>query len=73
MSYTIGGVKILNEYLVLGVFGTIGAIGYASTRGGSSDAKKAPAAPVLGGQSADEESFIKQFIAEAQKESKDGK
>lgn len=49
---TDAGVKILNEYLVLGVFGTIGAIGYASTRGGSSDAKKAPAAPVLGGQSA---------------------
>ncbi|WFC99778.1 hypothetical protein MYAM1_002523 [Malassezia yamatoensis] len=43
MSYNIFGVKVLNEYLVLGTYGAIGLAAYAATRGGSaSDKKSAP-------------------------------
>lgn len=74
------GFKIANEYLVLGVYSAIGLGAYAALRGPSKEAKPQPgAAPpaVLGGKDAyvepfcsrsEEESFIKQFLAEAQKE-----
>lgn len=77
-SYT--GVKILNEHLVLGVFGTIGAAAYFATRGEKKPEAQKPA-PQLNASSPcvpdkdeadrrDEEAFIKQFLSEAQKEDK---
>ncbi|KAI3620179.1 hypothetical protein CBS9595_002146 [Malassezia furfur] len=73
MSYNI---FVLNEYLVLGTYSAIGLAAYAATRGGSKDKQStgasgsAPAPAVLGGQDAEEDAFIKQFLAEAQKDSK---
>ncbi|KOS12669.1 hypothetical protein Malapachy_0391 [Malassezia pachydermatis] len=72
MSYTIAGMKVLNEHLVLGVFGTIGLAAYAATRGGSKQsAPKAATEVPLNASSPDEEAFIKQFLAEVQQESKE--
>ncbi|KAI0827073.1 hypothetical protein BC628DRAFT_1370690 [Trametes gibbosa] len=76
MSYVILGRAIKNEYLALGtIFGTVG-IAMLSTGG----KKEAPAAkPTLAqvketvkvnAGSKEEEDFIKNFIAEAEKESK---
>lgn len=76
--------KVLNEYLVLGTYSAIGLAAYAAMRGGSKDKQSsgasasAPAPAVLGGQDAyvpqgshsEEDAFIKQFLAEAQKDSK---
>ncbi|WFD02283.1 hypothetical protein MOBT1_000965 [Malassezia obtusa] len=80
MSYNIFGVKVLNEYLVLGTYGAIGLAAYGATRGGGSKDKQSSGSgasagssstpAILGGQDADEEAFIKQFLAEAQKDSK---
>ncbi|CAO1636647.1 unnamed protein product [Sympodiomycopsis kandeliae] len=76
MSYTIAGKKILNEHMVLGIFGLYGIGGYLATRGGGE--KKATASgvnatagpktnhPEFNASSSDEESFIKQFLAEAE-------
>lgn len=65
------GMKIPSEHLVLGVFGTIGAAAYASMRGGSSKKEeKTPASVPLNAENAEEEAFIKQFLAEAMKEEK---
>ncbi|EIW55452.1 uncharacterized protein TRAVEDRAFT_49942 [Trametes versicolor FP-101664 SS1] len=77
MSYVILGRAIKNEYLALGtIFGTVGATLLAT--GGKKE--PAPAAkPTLqqiketvkvNASSSEEEDFIKNFIAEAEKESK---
>ncbi|CAO1637687.1 unnamed protein product [Parajaminaea phylloscopi] len=74
MSYTIAGKKILNEHIALGVFGIFGLGGYLATRGDAKQASAGPNAlagpktngPPIGATSSDEESFIKQFIAEAE-------
>ncbi|WFD14294.1 hypothetical protein MARU1_000295 [Malassezia arunalokei] len=61
--------KIPSEHLVLGVFGAIGAAAYAGMSGGSSKKEKPSVDKVpLNAESADEEAFIKQFLAEAAKE-----
>lgn len=46
MSYTIAGVKVLNEYIAMATLGAYGALGY-SLAGGSKDAK-----PSTGGSGA---------------------
>ncbi|RXW21985.1 hypothetical protein EST38_g3876 [Candolleomyces aberdarensis] len=81
MSYQIFGRAIKNEYLALGTFATAFGGAFLATRGGE---KKAPPADVkqakaevpinagskyvVGSLSGDEEAFIRQFIAEAEKE-----
>ncbi|PWN28580.1 hypothetical protein BDZ90DRAFT_231564 [Jaminaea rosea] len=74
MSYNIAGVKVLNEHLALGIFGLYGLGGYLAMRGG--DKKTATPAskggltqtngPPLNAASSEEESFIKQFMKEAE-------
>ncbi|WFD33449.1 hypothetical protein MCUN1_000262 [Malassezia cuniculi] len=71
MSYTIAGKKVLSEHLVLGVFGAIGGGVFLATRGGGKEAK--PAAAPAATSNADEEAFIKEFIAELQHEEKNAK
>ncbi|ETS64241.1 hypothetical protein PaG_01484 [Moesziomyces aphidis] len=75
MSYTIAGRKILNEHIALAVLGTYGAIA-VSQMGGSKQATpsaspdaKAANQPPINASSSDEEAFIKQFLADAEKES----
>ncbi|KAH8089739.1 hypothetical protein HD553DRAFT_304683 [Filobasidium floriforme] len=70
MSYVIAGRAIKNEYLALGTILSTAAIAMASS-GGS---KEAPA-PVAEQKnietgSKEEEDFIKQFVAEAEKDAK---
>ncbi|WFD30776.1 hypothetical protein MSPP1_001800 [Malassezia sp. CBS 17886] len=60
--------KILNEYMVLGVFGAIGGGVLAMKSRGTKDAKDHTAAVAPEAASADEAAFIKQFIAEAQQD-----
>lgn len=74
MSYVVLGRAIKTEYLALGtLFGTVGlAMGLS---GGSKDTKPKTVEQVkesvsLNASSKDEEAFIRQFIADAEKESK---
>ncbi|TFK38096.1 hypothetical protein BDQ12DRAFT_683967 [Crucibulum laeve] len=75
MSYQILGRAIKNEHLALGVLVSTFGGAYLATRGGSSDAAKKPASvqqakasvPINAGSS-EEEKFIQNFIAEAEKE-----
>ncbi|PKI84630.1 hypothetical protein MVES_001568 [Malassezia vespertilionis] len=65
MSYNIAGKAVPSEYLVIGIFSAIGGGAYLATRkGGDAKAQTKAPAPIT----ADEEGFIKQFIAEAQHE-----
>ncbi|GHJ90232.1 hypothetical protein NliqN6_6634 [Naganishia liquefaciens] len=68
MSYVIAGRAIKNEYLALGTILSTAAIAMAATSG----EKKAPA-PVqeqsnIEASSSEEADFIKNFVAEAEKE-----
>ncbi|KAG8735451.1 hypothetical protein FRC11_003262 [Ceratobasidium sp. 423] len=73
--YVIAGRRVANEYLALGTLFTTGAIAWGASRGGS---KKKPepenlvdkVKSALGAGESDEEAFIKQFIADAEKEAK---
>ncbi|KAF9517846.1 hypothetical protein BS47DRAFT_1483046 [Hydnum rufescens UP504] len=74
MSYRIAGRLIKNEYLAIGVLTSTAAIAYASLGGGS---KKAVATDKAGSivdsvkgtfKSDDEEAFVREFIAKAEKE-----
>ncbi|KAF8552478.1 hypothetical protein OG21DRAFT_1486171 [Imleria badia] len=73
MSYVILGRNIKNEYLTLGTLFTVGATVFA-LKGGKKDAGKPltervkDAVPIKA-ESSEEEEFIKNFIAEAEKES----
>lgn len=60
-----------DSQLTLATLGGVGAIAFASTRGGGSKAKTAEQqAPPINAASSDEEAFIKQFIAEAEAQEK---
>ncbi|ADV19736.1 hypothetical protein I315_03892 [Cryptococcus gattii Ru294] len=75
MSYTIAGRAIKNEYLALGTI--ISTIGIAVASSGGSDKAAASSAPVsvsddktITGETPEEEDFIRQFVAEAEKSEK---
>ncbi|CAD6564445.1 MAG: hypothetical protein TREMPRED_004989 [Tremellales sp. Tagirdzhanova-0007] len=75
MSYTIAGMVVKNEYLALGTICT--AIGgyLATSGGGDKNATTKGPVPVtedhsITADSKDEEDFIRQFVAEAEKEDK---
>ncbi|ORY26470.1 hypothetical protein BCR39DRAFT_560509 [Naematelia encephala] len=73
MSYTIAGRAIKNEYLALGTIFT--TIGIAVAASGGDKAKKSGPVPVeedanIVGSSKDEESFIRKYVADAEKEAK---
>ncbi|WVN87597.1 uncharacterized protein L203_102780 [Cryptococcus depauperatus CBS 7841] len=74
MSYTIAGRVIKNEYIVLGtIASTIGIVVAAS--GGSDKSASSKPVPVsedktISGQTPEEEDFIRQFVAEAEKSEK---
>jgi len=70
MSYTILGRRIANEWLALGTFATVGTLAVYSTSGGSKAPANAKPEPPVTGSSKEEEDFIKNFIAEAEKEEK---
>jgi len=76
MSYVIFGRAIKTEYLTLGTLFTTGAVTYASLGGSKKEApspgkplveRVKEAVPIKAGSS-EEEQFIKNFIAEAEKE-----
>nr|XP_031862013.1 uncharacterized protein CI109_002426 [Kwoniella shandongensis]KAA5529085.1 hypothetical protein CI109_002426 [Kwoniella shandongensis] len=78
MSYNIAGRAIKNEYIALGtIFTTIG-VALASSGGGdkSSASSSAPVAvsedKTISGETPEEEDFIRQFVAEAEKADKAG-
>ncbi|KAK8844796.1 hypothetical protein IAR55_006646 [Kwoniella newhampshirensis] len=79
MSYTIAGRAIKNEYIALGtIFTTIG-VALASTGGGDKSTASSSSTPVpvsddktISGDSPEEEDFIRQFVAEAEKSEKGG-
>ncbi|GFZ44525.1 hypothetical protein JCM24511_02248 [Saitozyma sp. JCM 24511] len=76
MSYNIAGMAIKNEYLALGTILTTIAVG-ATQLGGSKDAGSKAPAPIaqdtsIAASSSAEEDFIRQFVAEAEKEEKKG-
>ncbi|KIR30964.1 hypothetical protein I307_00777 [Cryptococcus deuterogattii 99/473] len=75
MSYTIAGRAIKNEYLALGTI--ISTIGIAVASTGGSDKAAASSTPVpvsddktITGETPEEEDFIRQFVAEAEKSEK---
>ncbi|KAG9237409.1 hypothetical protein BJ875DRAFT_453868, partial [Amylocarpus encephaloides] len=61
--YTIAGRQIGSHYLAMGVLGLMGTLPFAF--GGGSAAKKSQGPPI-NAQSPDEESFIKNFLAQAE-------
>ncbi|RDB16078.1 hypothetical protein Hypma_003432 [Hypsizygus marmoreus] len=74
MSYTILGRAIKNEYLALGVMVTTFGGAFLATRGGKSEkpvagqsVQKAKESVPINADSSEEEQFIKNFIAEAEK------
>jgi len=68
MSYQIAGRAIKSEYLALGTLVSTGLLAYASTRG-NKKAAPSPSAPIsLPDASTDEQDFVKQFVAAAEKE-----
>ncbi|KAG9078002.1 hypothetical protein FRC06_008595 [Ceratobasidium sp. 370] len=74
MSYVIAGRKIANEYLALGVLGSTGLLTYGATKLGGGKKEEEPqsladkAKAALGVGQSEEETFIKKFIADAEKE-----
>ncbi|KAH7882818.1 hypothetical protein F5I97DRAFT_133061 [Phlebopus sp. FC_14] len=74
MSYVIFGRAIKTEYLTLGTLFTTGTIAYASmggkkdTSAGKPMAERVKEAVPISAGSSEEEQFIKNFIAEAEKE-----
>ncbi|KAI0251902.1 hypothetical protein BJV78DRAFT_1207610 [Lactifluus subvellereus] len=78
MSYTILGRAIKTEYLALGTLLSTVGLSYAAASGGSKDAKpihkqtlqEVKDSVKLDSSSKEEEEFIKNFVAEAEKGSK---
>ncbi|KAG0142640.1 hypothetical protein CROQUDRAFT_222319 [Cronartium quercuum f. sp. fusiforme G11] len=68
MSYRIMGVKVLNEYLALGTFVTFGAGVTLSLRGSKSTSLNEIPQPVIAASSKDEEAFIRDFVANMERE-----
>ncbi|TIA75646.1 hypothetical protein E3P92_00801 [Wallemia ichthyophaga] len=74
MSYNIGGMKILNEYLALGTMGITGGLAAWASSGPSKPKQAAPeAAAGSANPSKEEDEFIKNFVAEFEKSEKEGK
>ncbi|KAF5334747.1 hypothetical protein D9611_012969 [Ephemerocybe angulata] len=76
MSYQILGRAIKNEYLALGTFATAFGGAFLATRGGNKKAapatpEQAKAAVPINAGSKDEEEFVRNFIAAAEKEAHD--
>ncbi|WVQ82806.1 hypothetical protein IAT38_004938 [Cryptococcus sp. DSM 104549] len=75
MSYVIAGRAIKNEYIALAtILSTVG-VAVAATSGGEKKSATAGPAPVaqdqtITGDSAEEVDFIRQFVAEAEKDEK---
>ncbi|KAI9633250.1 uncharacterized protein MKK02DRAFT_39229 [Dioszegia hungarica] len=73
MSYNIAGMVVKNEYLALGTMVATGAIAYGKLSGGEKPTGPVRPAPIEKDQtitatSKAEEDFIRQFVAEAEKE-----
>ncbi|EJD54772.1 hypothetical protein AURDEDRAFT_156550 [Auricularia subglabra TFB-10046 SS5] len=67
MSYVIAGRQVPKYVLSLGTYGSVGLISYLATRGGDKKAAAKPETPSFQSSSKDEEDFIKNFVAEAEK------
>ncbi|KIM21280.1 hypothetical protein M408DRAFT_333587 [Serendipita vermifera MAFF 305830] len=67
MSYVVAGRKIATEYLALATIGAIGGITAFQMRG-SSKPKAKPIQELSATGSKEEEDFIRNFVAEAEKE-----
>merc|ERR1711939_175883 len=65
MSYVIAGRAIKNEYLALGTFAVTGALAALSMGGKKADKS---ALPAISTGNSDEEKYIKDFIANMEKE-----
>ncbi|KAH9822621.1 hypothetical protein DFH28DRAFT_949226 [Melampsora americana] len=69
MSYVIFGKKVLNEYLALGTFVAFGTGVTLSMRGGSKSTSQTEIPqPVIAASSKDEEAFIRDFVANMERE-----
>lgn len=68
MSYVILGRRVLNEHLALGTLVTFGTGVALAMRGGSKTDKKNIPAPVISSSSKDEEAFIREFVANMERE-----
>lgn len=64
------GREVSKPLLSAGILGLYGAIGYAVSRP-KAGAQKGPTEPTIEATSTDEEDFIKQFVAAAEKEDKE--
>ncbi|EGG02501.1 uncharacterized protein MELLADRAFT_72769 [Melampsora larici-populina 98AG31] len=68
MSYVIFGKKVLNEYLALGTFVAFGTGVALSMRGSKSTSQTEIPQPVIAASSKDEEAFIRDFVANMERE-----
>ncbi|MBW0483233.1 hypothetical protein O181_022948 [Austropuccinia psidii MF-1] len=69
MSYVILGRRVLNEHLALGTLVTFGTgVAFAMRGGSTSTNKNEIPPPVITSSSKDEENFIREFVANMEKE-----
>ncbi|KAH0534073.1 hypothetical protein FGG08_007328 [Glutinoglossum americanum] len=68
VQYTIAGRQVGSHILAIATLGLTGVLSYVSLRSSSSDAAVKAQGPPIKASSADEESFIKEFLKNAEKE-----
>ncbi|KAG8814280.1 hypothetical protein FRC19_001843 [Serendipita sp. 401] len=68
MSYVIMGRRVASEYLTLGTLATLGGVIALSRAGGSKSKPQAAKENLSLSGSTEEDDFIKNFVAEAEKE-----
>ncbi|KNZ64262.1 hypothetical protein VP01_104g10 [Puccinia sorghi] len=68
MSYVILGKRVLNEHLAVGTLAVFGTGVALAMRGGSKTDKSQIPAPAINSSSKDEEAFIREFVANMERE-----
>ncbi|KAH9454543.1 hypothetical protein MJO28_007541 [Puccinia striiformis f. sp. tritici] len=68
MSYVIFGRRVLNEHLAVGTLAVFGTGVALAMRGGSKTDKSQIPAPAITSSSKDEEAFIREFVANMERE-----